>query len=79
MFGVFIGLLCYLIQFNFNQISIPGFKLFNAPAIFALSFFSEETNFVPKMIIISFGQFTGYFCLAFAYHIAQKLGWNSPN
>ena len=65
--GVVIGFCAFL--FNYFQVpmSLPGYEILVAPAMFLLSFFSEETEFIPKMILFLFGQFIGYFCLAYCF------------
>lgn len=62
--GVVVGLCAFLFNYYMTPISLFGYKLLVAPAIFTLSFFSEETYFVPKMILFLFGQFIGYFLIA---------------
>lgn len=63
--GVVVGLLAFGFNYLMVPVSLPGYEVLVAPAIFALSFFSEETYFTPKMIIFLFGQYGGYFCFAY--------------
>jgi hypothetical protein len=67
MLGIFIGLCAFSFNYHMTTLSFPGYTLFMAPAIFSLSFFSEETAFSPKMILFISGQFLGYFCLAYIF------------
>ena len=62
--GVVIGLCAFLFNYFMIPASLPGYRVFVAPAILTLSFFSEETYFAPKMILFLFGQFIGYFLIA---------------
>ncbi len=55
-------------------ILLPGYEVLVAPAMFTLSFFSEETYFTPKMILFLFGQFIGYFLIACIVQIIKKKG-----
>lgn len=61
--GVVIGLIAFIVNYNFIDFTFPGYQIVTAPARFALSFFSEETAFWPKMVIFIVGQFLGYFIL----------------
>ncbi len=61
--GVVIGLIAFIVNYNFIDFTFPGYQIVTAPARFALSFFSEETAFWPKMAIFIVGQFLGYFIL----------------
>lgn len=61
--GVVIGLIAFIVNYNFIDFTFPGYQIITAPARFALSFFSEETAFWPKMAIFLVGQFLGYFIL----------------
>lgn len=63
--GMMIGLVSFLVHYHFVTYSLPGYQLLVAPAMFSLSFFSEETSFISKMVIFSAGQFIGYFLVAF--------------
>ncbi len=63
--GIVIGFCAFLFNYNMVAVSLPGYEILVAPAMFLLSFFSEETDFIPKMILFIFGQFTVYFCLAY--------------
>jgi hypothetical protein len=65
--GVVIGILAFLYNYNHVPALLPGYEVLVAPAMFALSFFSEETYFTPKMVLFLFGQFLGYFSVAFIY------------
>ena len=64
--GIVLGLIVFLFNYNLAPTSFPGSRIVTAPAIFALSFFSEETAFTPKLILYLMGQFIGYFTIAFA-------------
>ena len=72
----FVGIVVGLLAFGFNYLmvpaSLPGYEILAAPAMLALSFFSEETYFTPKMIIFLVGQFIGYFCLAYLYRKIKR-------
>jgi hypothetical protein len=59
--GVVIGIIAFGYNYLLVPASMPGYELFTAPARFALSFFSEETAFWPKMTIFLTGQYLGYF------------------
>jgi hypothetical protein len=59
--GVIIGIIAFSYNYLLLPASMPGYELFTAPARFALSFFSEETAFWPKMTIFLTGQYLGYF------------------
>jgi hypothetical protein len=59
--GVVIGIIAFGYNYTFVSASLPGYAVFTAPARFALSFFSEETAFWPKMTIFLVGQYVGYF------------------
>ncbi len=61
--GVAIGLIAFIVNYNFIEFTFPGYQVITVPARFALSFFSEETAFWPKMVIFLLGQFVGYFIL----------------
>ena len=61
--GVVIGIIAFAYNYTFISASLPGYEIFTAPARFALSFFSEETAFWPKMAIFLAGQYLGYFLL----------------
>lgn len=72
--GMLIGVLAFTFNYTMVPISLPGYEFLLAPAMFALGFFSEETYFTPKMIILLLGQFIGYFILAFiAITIKKRL------
>jgi len=68
-FGVTLGLCAFLFNYYIISLSFPGYTFFVAPAIFMLSFFTEETAFTPKMILFMSGQFLGYFTLAYVFSI----------
>jgi len=53
-------------------VSLPGYEIVVSPAMFVLSFFSEETDFVPKMILFLSGQFIGYFSLSYFIRKLRK-------
>ena len=61
LLGMALGLLAFWFNYFFVPISLPGYELIAAPAMWAMSFFSEETPFTPKMIIFMAGQYLGYF------------------
>lgn len=61
--GVVIGIIAFGYNYTFVPASLPGYELITMPARFALSFFSEETAFWPKMAIFLIGQYSGYFLL----------------
>ncbi|WP_448212405.1 hypothetical protein [Colwellia sp. MEBiC06753] len=61
--GVAMGLLANFLHYQFADFSLWGYQFFMAPAMLALSFFSEELPFTPKLVIYSFGQFIGYFAI----------------
>lgn len=71
-----IGLCLAVAAFLFNYFMSPthlfGYEVITAPAMFALSFFSEETAFTPKMVIFLTGQFIGYFGIAWFYRKLTK-------
>lgn len=70
LIGVVIGLCAFLFNYYMVPVSLIGYELLVSPAMFTLSFFSEETNFVAKMILFLSGQFVGYFTSAC---IVQKI------
>lgn len=59
--GVIIGLMAFTFNYFNTSLSFPGYSVLVKPAMFALSFFSEETAFGPKMFIFVLGQYLGYF------------------
>jgi len=61
--GVALGLCAFLYNYTMTPHSLPGYELIAAPAMFALSFFSEETAFWPKMAIFLSGQYVAYFLI----------------
>ena len=71
--GMLIGLCAFWFNYNMVPISLPGYEVLAAPAMFALSFFSKETDFMPKMVIFFYGQFIGYFCFAYIFRKIKKL------
>ncbi len=62
--GMVIGLFAFTFNYHMTDMSLPGYRVIAAPAMFMLSFFSEETDFVAKMVLFLSGQFIGYFCLS---------------
>ena len=74
LIGVAVGLCGFLFNYTMVPVSLPGYELLVAPAIFTLSFFSEETYFAPKMILFLLGQFIGYFSCACLVQAIKKLG-----
>jgi hypothetical protein len=77
--GVVVGLCAFLFNYHNISLSFPGYRLLVAPAIFVLSFISEETDFIPKMILFISGQFTGYFCVAYFCRAILELTKNKSN
>ena len=77
----FVGVVVGLLAFGFNYLmvpaSLPGYEILAAPAMLALSLFSEETYFTPKMILFLFGQYIGYFCLAYLLIKLKRSFWSS--
>jgi len=71
--GVLIGIGAFLYNYNTVPELLPGYEILVAPAMFALSFFSEETYFTPKMVLFLFAQFLGYFTMAFIYRKLAKV------
>ena len=69
VFGVIVGLSAFLFNYHIISLSFPGYNFFVSPAIFTLSFFSEETAFIPKMILFISGQFLGYFSIAYIFSL----------
>ena len=65
MVGIVIGICAFIFNYTMVPVSLPGYEYLAAPAMYALSFFSEETNFVPKMIIFLSGQYVGYSCFVY--------------
>jgi len=63
--GVIIGIIAFGFNYTLVSVSFPGYASFTGPARFALSFFSEETAFWPKMTIFLVGQYLGYFIMIF--------------
>jgi prolipoprotein diacylglyceryltransferase len=61
--GVVIGIIAFGYNYTYIASSFPGYALFTTPARFALSFFSEETAFWPKMTIFLVGQYLGYWLI----------------
>ncbi|TWX67472.1 hypothetical protein [Colwellia sp. C1TZA3] len=59
--GVVMGIIAFGYNYSFITASFPGYAVFTGPARFALSFFSEETAFWPKMTIFLVSQYIGYF------------------
>jgi hypothetical protein len=72
--GVVIGLCSFLFNYFMVPVSLPGYRILAAPAMFILSFFSEETDFAPKMILFLSGQFLGYFLIGCIVQIIKRLG-----
>lgn len=70
--GIVIGICAFLFNYNMVPVSLLSYALFTAPAMFMLSFFSEETYFIPKMILFLTGQFIGYFTLAIIVQFIRK-------
>ncbi|MGB1261827.1 MAG: hypothetical protein ACPG52_02860 [Cognaticolwellia sp.] len=63
--GCLLGLTVFAYNYTFITCSVPGYEVLTAPARLALSFFSEETAFWPKMLIFMLGQYLGYFLVIF--------------
>jgi len=72
--GIVIGLCSFIFNYFMVPVSLPGYSVLAAPAMFILSFFSEETDFVPKMILFLSGQFLGYFLIGCIIQIIKKHG-----
>lgn len=70
--GMVIGLCAFFFNYYMVPIALPGYEILVAPAMFALSFFSEETYFTEKMILFLSGQFIGYFVIGFLAHKIYK-------
>lgn len=70
--GIVIGLCSFVFNYNMVPMTLPGYGLLAAPAMFMLSFFSEETDFVRKMILFLSGQFLGYFLIACIVQMIKK-------
>jgi len=62
--GIVFGICAFLFNYYLVPLSLPGYQIIAAPAMFTLSFFSEETYFIPKMILYLSGQFIGYFLMS---------------
>jgi len=78
--GAFIGICAFLYNYNRVPDLLPGYEILAAPAMLLLSFFSEETYFTPKMVLFLFGQFLGYFGIAFIYRkLTYKLKGSRKN
>ncbi len=75
--GVTIGLFAFTYNYNMVPMSLPGYDFLAAPAMLALSFFSEETSFKVKLIIFLFGQYLGYFLIIFI--IRKIIKWPQLN
>lgn len=71
--GITIGLCAFLFNYYMVPVSLPGYSVLVSPAIFTLSFFSEETYFAPKMVLFMSGQFVGYFCIGGLVQLIKKL------
>ncbi|QBG37860.1 hypothetical protein EMK97_16215 [Litorilituus sediminis] len=72
VFGMLIGIAAFMFNYYLIPVTLPGYEILLAPAMLALSFFSEETYFTPKMIILLSGQFVGYFIVAFTFLAIKK-------
>ena len=72
-FGLLLAAFAFVFNNTFAPTSLPGYEILAAPAMFAVSFFSEETPFWPKLIIFLAGQFLVYFCLSLIYKKVSKL------
>jgi hypothetical protein len=75
-----IGLLAFILNwFLFNH-SLPAYSLLLAPGNLVLSLFSEEINFIPKLILLVFGQFIVTTAVVWAgYATIKKLRMNYGN
>jgi hypothetical protein len=71
--GITIGLCAFLFNYYMVPVSLPGYSVLVSPAIFTLSFFSEETYFAPKMVLFMSGQFVGYFFIGGLVQLIKKL------
>ncbi len=67
--GVVLGLLAFIYNYTMVPMSLPGYEIIAAPAMFALSFFSEETPFWPKLSIFLLGQYIVYFIIIFVSNV----------
>ncbi len=65
--GIVIGVVAFIFNYHMVLVSMPGYEVLVAPAMFTMSFFNEETYFTPKMILFLSGQFLGYFCFAYIF------------
>lgn len=70
--GMGIGFIAFLYNYYMVPSTLFGYEVIAAPAMFALSFFSEETYFIPKMVIFLFGQFLGYFFVVLIVMLVHK-------
>lgn len=71
--GVVLALIAFLFNYTFAPTSIWGYEILAGPAMFSLSFFSEETAFWPKLAIFLFGQYIIYFVALFILKKTIKL------
>jgi len=55
--SVFIGAIAFALSWNIWGGGMPGYRIFVFPGNFVLSFFSEEINFWPKLLLMLSGQF----------------------
>ncbi|REL35284.1 hypothetical protein [Thalassotalea euphylliae] len=60
LLGILLGTIAFLFNYHMVPTSLPGYEIIAAPAMWALSFFSEETPFWPKMVIFMSGQYIAY-------------------
>ncbi|WP_448566897.1 hypothetical protein [Thalassotalea ganghwensis] len=63
--GVCIAIIAFTYNYHYHHSNFIGYQVIVAPAILMLSFFTEEINFVPKMVLFLTGQFLGYFIVAY--------------
>jgi hypothetical protein len=70
--GVVIALVAFIFNYTMTPVSLPGYDFIAAPAMFALSFFSEETAFWPKLTIFLSGQYLAFFVGIFTFRKMMK-------
>jgi len=61
--GLGLALFSFLFNYHLAPVSLPGYELLAGPAMLAVSFFSEETPFWPKLAIFLLGQYLIYFLI----------------
>ena len=58
--GIAIGLIAFSYNYTLVPKVFPFYEVIAGPAMFSLSFFSEELSFTSKMIIFVIGQFSAF-------------------